>query len=41
LAPRISEFQTGQRYDFAVCVEEENRGYGKWRLTVKDASPAQ
>ena len=39
LAPRISEFHSGQRYDFAVCVEEENRGYGKWRLTVKDASP--
>jgi single-stranded-DNA-specific exonuclease len=41
LADRISEFRMGQRYDFAVCVEEENRGYGKWRLTVKDASPVE
>ena len=25
----------------AVCIEEENRGYGKWRLAVKDASPVE
>ena len=39
LARRIDEFEMGRRYNFAVCVEEDNRGYGKWRLGVKDASP--
>jgi single-stranded-DNA-specific exonuclease len=41
LTRRVAEFQMGRRYNFAVSVEEENRGYGKWRLVVKDASPAQ
>jgi single-stranded-DNA-specific exonuclease len=40
LTNRASEFQAGSRYDFAVCIEEENRGYGNWRLAVKEASPA-
>jgi single-stranded-DNA-specific exonuclease len=39
LTRRADEFQMGRRYNFAVCLEEENRGYGKWRLAVKDASP--
>ena len=41
LARRVDEFQMGRRYNFAVCIEEENRGYGKWRLAVKDASPVE
>ena len=40
LAPRASEFQMGARYNFAVCLEEENRGYGKWRAVVKEATLA-
>ena len=40
LAPRASEFQMGARYNFAVCLEEENRGYGKWRVLVKEATLA-
>lgn len=39
LTERAQEFQAGARYDFAVCLEEENRGYGNWRMTVKEASP--
>lgn len=38
LARRAAEFQPGARYNFAVCLEEENRGYGKWRVGVKEAS---
>lgn len=41
LARRAEEFQMGRRYNFAVCVEEETRGYGSWRLSVKDASPVE
>jgi hypothetical protein len=40
LASRVAEFETGVRYDFAVCLEEENRGYGKWRMVIKEASRA-
>jgi single-stranded-DNA-specific exonuclease len=40
LARRVGEFQMGRRYNFAVCLEEENRGYGKWRVLVKDAALA-
>jgi hypothetical protein len=39
LTRRAEEFQMGRRYNFAVSLEEENRGYGKWRLVIKDASP--
>jgi single-stranded-DNA-specific exonuclease len=38
LSPRISELQPGERYNFALCIEEENRGYGQWRAVVKDFS---
>ncbi|HYI97865.1 MAG TPA: single-stranded-DNA-specific exonuclease RecJ [Bryobacteraceae bacterium] len=41
LTNRAAEFQTGVRYDFAVCLEEENRGFGNWRLTVKEATPVK
>ena len=41
LTSRAAEFQTGARYDFAVCLEEENRGFGNWRLTVKEATLAE
>jgi single-stranded-DNA-specific exonuclease len=40
LAGRISELQPGAGYDFAICFEEETRGYGNWRATLKDFSPA-
>ncbi len=40
LAGRISELQPGVCYDFAICFEEETRGYGNWRATLKDFSPA-
>ena len=40
LAQRISELQPGERYHFALCFEEENRGYGNWRATLKDFSLA-
>jgi single-stranded-DNA-specific exonuclease len=40
LAGRISELQTGALYNFAICIEEETRGYGKWRVVVKEFSPA-
>jgi single-stranded-DNA-specific exonuclease len=39
LAGRISELQPGAGYDFAICFEEETRGYGNWRATLKDFSP--
>ncbi len=41
LTNRAAEFRTGARYDFAVCLEEENRGFGNWRLTVKAATLAE
>jgi single-stranded-DNA-specific exonuclease len=40
LAGRISELQPGAFYNFAICIEEETRGYGKWRVVVKEFSPA-
>ena len=40
LASRAAEFQPGVRYNFAVCLEEETRGYGSWRMVVKEATPA-
>ena len=40
LAGRISELQPGTLYNFAICIEEETRGYGKWRVVVKEFSPA-
>lgn len=40
LASRVAEFQPGVRYNFAVCLEEETRGYGMWRMVVKEATPA-
>jgi single-stranded-DNA-specific exonuclease len=40
LASRIPELQPGERYNFAICIEEENRGYGKWRAVVKEFSRA-
>lgn len=40
LASRASEFEMGRKYDFAVCLEEETRGYGTWKVTIKEACPA-
>ena len=40
LASRVSELQMGRPYHFALCIEEESRGYGHWRVTVKDFTPA-
>jgi hypothetical protein len=40
LAPRMAEFKIGERYDFAFCLEVENRGYGRWRMLVKEAAPS-
>ena len=40
LAPSRIRVPDGSRYNFAVCLEEENRGYGKWRAVVKEATLA-
>jgi single-stranded-DNA-specific exonuclease len=40
LAHRMPELQPGAFYNFAICIEEETRGYGKWRVVVKDFSIA-
>ena len=40
LAGRISELQPSALYNFAICIEEETRGYGKWRVVVKEFSLA-
>ena len=40
LAPRACRVPDGSTYNFAVCLEEENRGYGKWRVVVKEATLA-